>query len=126
MINTNSQIYKDYHRLRNAPPDADAIWKRKRGFDFERLLNAMLQNEKLEPRTSYKSLGEQIDGSFFLDGSVFLLEAKWHADPLPASTLYQFKGKVDGKLIGTIGIFISMSGYSEGAVDALSLGKRLI
>ncbi|MFC3968424.1 TOPRIM nucleotidyl transferase/hydrolase domain-containing protein [Rhizobium lemnae] len=125
MIDTNSQIYRDYHRLRNAPSDADAIWKRKRGFDFERLLNAMLQNEKLEPRTSYKSLGEQIDGSFFLDGSVFLLEAKWHADPLPASTLYQFKGKVDGKLIGTIGIFISMSGYSEDAVDALSLGKTL-
>ena len=56
---------------------------------------------------------------------MFLLEAKWHADPLPASTLYQFKGKVDGKLTGTIGIFISMSGYSEDAVDALSLGKTL-
>ncbi|MBY5324432.1 hypothetical protein HFN11_29665 [Rhizobium leguminosarum] len=125
MIDIDSHIYKEYHRLRNPPPDSDAAWKRQRGFDFERLLNAMLQNERFEPRTSYKMLGEQIDGSFFLEGSVFLLEAKWHADPLPASTLYQFKGKVDGKLVGTVGVFISMSGYSEDAVDALSLGKTL-
>lgn len=44
---------------------------------------------------------------------------------LPASSIYQFKGKVDGKLLGTIGIFISMSGYSKDAVDALTLGKYL-
>ncbi|MBE0344273.1 hypothetical protein E4V51_31395, partial [Paenibacillus sp. 28ISP30-2] len=56
---------------------------------------------------------------------IYILEAKWHAEPLPASTLYQFKGKVEGKLAGTIGIFISMSGYAEDAVDALVLGKTL-
>ncbi|WP_186121216.1 TOPRIM nucleotidyl transferase/hydrolase domain-containing protein [Burkholderia gladioli] len=56
---------------------------------------------------------------------MYLLEAKWHAEPLPASTLYQFKGRVDGKFAGTIGIFISMSGYAEGAVDTLILGKEL-
>lgn len=79
----------------------------------------------MDPRSSYKADGEQIDGSFFLDGSVFLLEAKWHSNELPASAIYQFKGKVDGKLLGTIGVFISMSGYSKDAVDALTLGKSL-
>ena len=44
---------------------------------------------------------------------------------MPASAIYSFKGKVDGKLSGTIGIFISMSGYSKDAVDALCLGKEL-
>jgi hypothetical protein len=45
-----------------------------------------------------------------------LLEAKWHRDEfeLPASTIYEFKGKVDGKLVGTVGIFISMSGEFRG------------
>ena len=47
------------------------------------------------------------------------------ANPLPASTLYQFKGKVDGKLTGTLGVFISISGYAKDAVDALTLGKDL-
>lgn len=82
-----------------------------------------VQTFRIEP--SYKAKGEQIDGSFYLDGTFILLEAKWHADPIPASTLYQFKGKVDGKLVGTLGVFISMSGYSEDAVDALTAGKSL-
>jgi len=52
-----------------------------------------------------------------------LLEAKWTQDPLPASSIYQFRGKVEGKLVGTIGVFISMSGFSADAVDALVAGK---
>ncbi|EMN1928149.1 hypothetical protein RVV18_002553 [Burkholderia ambifaria] len=118
-------IRKEYEGLANLQADADGNAKRRRGFDFERLLNKLFVYEDLEPRTGYRPSGEQIDGSIYLDGRVYLLEAKWHADPLPASTLYQFKGKVDGKLAGTIGIFISMSGYAEDAVDALILGKAL-
>ncbi|AXM95744.1 restriction endonuclease [Pseudomonas plecoglossicida] len=114
-----------YIELSELLPDADATKKRARGYDFEKILKRLLADEGLEPRSSYKSAGEQIDGSFYLDGSFLLLEAKWHALPVPASTLYQFKGKVDGKLVGTIGIFISMSGYSTDAVDALIAGKTL-
>ncbi len=107
------------------PEKPEPKWFRARGFAFEKILKACLESEGLDPRSSYKAEGEQIDGSFFLDGSVFLLEAKWHKEELPASSIYQFKGKVDGKLSGTIGIFVSMSGYSEEAVDALTLGKSL-
>lgn len=116
---------EQYAQLCQLSESAPAALKRKRGYDFERVLNRLLDSDGLEPRSSYKSKGEQIDGSFYLDGTFLLLEAKWHADPIPASTLYQFKGKVDGKLIGTLGIFISMSGYSEDAVDALTAGKSL-
>lgn len=118
-------IKAEYERLAGLPADADGNAKRRRGFDFEKLLNRLFLHDDLEPRTGYRPAGEQIDGSIYLDGRVYLLEAKWHADPLPASTLYQFKGKVDGKLAGTIGVFISMSGYAEDAVDALILGKAL-
>lgn len=116
---------EEYKKWRKQPSDADVAWFRKRGFEFEKILKNCLSSEGLDPRSSYKTDGEQIDGSFFLDGSVFLLEAKWHKDELPASSIYQFKGKVDGKLVGTIGVFISMSGYSKDAVDALTLGKSL-
>lgn len=114
-----------YQKLCNVPADAKAVWFQSRGYKFEKLLFALLHADALDPRTSYKTAGEQIDGSFFLDGTIFLLEAKWHKDEVPASTLYQFKGKVDGKLVGTLGVFISMSGYSRDAVDALTLGKSL-
>lgn len=114
-----------YIELSELPPEVHASEKRARGYDFEKVLKGILALEGLDPRSSYKAAGEQIDGSLYLDGSFLLMEAKWHALPVPASTLYQFKGKVDGKLVGTIGIFISMSGYSEDAVDALIAGKSL-
>jgi hypothetical protein len=116
---------EDYKKWLVPPEGSPATWYRQRGFAFERILKSCLSHEQMDPRSSYKAEGEQIDGSFFLDGSVFILEAKWHRDELPASSIYQFKGKVDGKLSGTIGVFISMSGYSKDAVDALTLGKSL-
>lgn len=38
-----------------------------------------------------------------------LLEAKWTKNPMPASSLYQFKGKIDGKLAGTLGLFTAQT-----------------
>lgn len=116
---------QEYRELCSPPPQASPTWMRQRGYRFEKLLNGLLTADGLDPRTSYKLSGEQVDGSFFFDGTVFLLEAKWHSDEIAASALYEFKGKVDGKLLGTLGVFVSMSGYSKDAVDALTLGKTL-
>ncbi|WP_440800685.1 hypothetical protein [Pseudomonas syringae] len=91
--------------LLTPPPKADKAWFQKRGRDFELVLNKFLSDEDMEPRTNMRPTGEEIDGSFAMGDRFFLLEAKWHADPIPASSLYAFKGKVDGKLIGTIGAF---------------------
>ena len=107
------------------PDDAKGEDKRRRGFAFETFLGTILTHECLSPRIRLRPSGEEIDGSFDLDGRTYLLEAKWHATPLPASSVYAFKGKVDGKLAGTIGVFVSMSGYGEDAVDALTVGKGL-
>tara|TARA_R110002060_G_scaffold35268_1_gene46130 strand:- start:2467 stop:3447 length:981 start_codon:yes stop_codon:yes gene_type:complete len=107
------------------PEDANGVWFRQRGRIFEKILNYIFGNEEMEPRTSMRPTGEEIDGSFSFGNSFYLLEAKWHANPIPASSLYAFKGKVDGKLIGTIGVFFSMSDYSKDAVDALINGKDL-
>ncbi len=111
--------------LLNPPEDAGRHWFQQRGRTFERVLNRMLSKEEMEPRTSMRPSGEEIDGSFTMGNSFYLLEAKWHASPIPASSLYSFKGKVDGKLIGTIGVFFSMSDDSKDAVDALLNGKEL-
>lgn len=97
--------------------------KHVRGYVFQNLIYSILYHEGLDPRTSYRPKGEEIDGAFYLNHKTFLLEAKWTADPLPASDIYTFKGKVDGKLEGTLGIFISMNGYSQDAPDALEQGK---
>lgn len=115
-------------RLRDllGPPEgADRAWFQRRGRSFEQVLRQMFDCEGMAPRASMRPNGEEIDGSFVVDDRFFLLEAKWHAPPVAASALYAFKGKVDGKLVGTIGAFFSMSDYSAEAVDALLYGKEL-
>lgn len=107
------------------PQVSDRGWFQKRGRAFERILNGMLSKEEMEPRTSMRPSGEEIDGSFAIGENFYLLEAKWHSSPIPASSLYAFKGKVDGKITGTVGVFFSMSDYSKEAVDALLYGKEL-
>lgn len=114
------ELFRRADRLEFAAP---AVEKRRRGRVFERVIHGMLAEEGLAPRTNFRPAGEEIDGSFFHRGRVMLLEAKWTQDPQPASSIYEFRGKVEGKLVGTIGVFISMSGYSADAVNALVAGK---
>ena len=48
-----------------------------RGFAFEKFLSQAFALFGLAPRGSFRLVGEQIDGSFHLEGETYLLEAKW-------------------------------------------------
>jgi len=117
----NDKIKKLYNELF----DESKFTPQKRGFEFEKLIEAKLEAENLEPRASYKPKGEQVDGSFFWEGQTYLLEAKWVKDKLPASSIYAFKGKLDGKFHTTSGVFLAVNGYSDDVEDALKFGKSL-
>jgi hypothetical protein len=114
---------KVLYKVAKALEKGDPIAARRKGFTLEKIIYAKLK--EMEPSGSYKTEGEQIDGSFFWMGQTFLLEAKWHKDALPVSEIYNFKGKLDGKFHTSSGIFISMSGFSEDAPNALRFGKEL-
>jgi hypothetical protein len=115
-------ILDDLKNEKNYPKAAD---KRKRGYEFETYLFDTFDSQKIKTKRPFKSFGEQIDGGIYFDGIWYLIEAKWHSKELPVSEVYSFKGKVDGKLSGTRGFFISWSGYSKECADALSLGKDM-
>lgn len=117
-----SKLYLD---LCEPPLDADSHWFQMRGRKLEDIIHGLLAQEDLLPRTNYRPDGEEIDGSFIMDSRVFLLEAKWHSKPIDASSTYTLRGKVEGKLVGTLGVFISISGYSEKAEVALTKGKSI-
>lgn len=121
---SHEELLEEYHNQLKVD-NGDAAERRKRGYFLENALYSVLFEEGLSPRTSYLSEGEQIDGSFYVNQRVYLLEAKWHSKPIPASDVYSFRGKVEGKLTGTIGVFVSMSGYSEDTPGALVKGKAL-
>jgi len=112
-------------KLRNALEDVRRLDPRPRGRAFEKFLGQVFSQDTIRHSLSYRPVGEEIDGAFWWGQRTFLLEAKWWSDPLPASAIYAFKGKVDGKFAETLGIFVSMSGYSKDCAEAVSHGKNL-
>lgn len=99
----------------------------KRGYSLERFLTDLFSFFDLAPRGSFKIKGEQIDGAFTHEGTDYLLEAKWRDELSSNADLYTFAGKIDGKLKNTLGVFISMSGYSKDALDSNShINKSMI
>lgn len=90
---------------------------------LESLLNRLFDVFGLEPHGSIHVVGEQIDGSFILDGETYLLEAKWTRDPIGEDQLLVFRGKIEGKSNFTRGLFISVAGYTPGSQSALVRGK---
>jgi hypothetical protein len=94
------------------------------GLALERLLNDLFQLFDLEPRQPFRVTGEQIDGSFLLDYETYLVEARWVKEPVPEGDLLVFRGKVEGKSAFTRGAFISLSGFTAQAMDAITRGKQ--
>ena len=102
----------------------EAIDRQKAGLQLEKVLNQLFNLHALSPRAPFRVVGEQIDGSFELDHETYLLEAKWQQDPSPASDLYVFREKVEGKSKFTRGVFISINGASKDALAAVTTGKQ--
>lgn len=88
-----------------------------RGYAFERFLVKLFQTFDIAIRGSYKINGEQIDGAFTLNNMDYLLEAKWQSRLIDATDITIFSAKVDNKLDNTLGLFISMNGFTERAIN---------
>jgi hypothetical protein len=98
----------------------------KRGYRLEKVLKELFQIFDLDPKASFRITGEQIDGAFSFEGTDYLLEAKWQQDPVGAKDLDSLAGKLSRKLENTLGLFLSINGFSEDAVKAHSSGRRLV
>lgn len=98
--------------------------RQKAGFELEELLNGLFDLYGLNPRGPFRVTGEQIDGSFELDNEIYLVEAKWESARLSEAPLLVFRGKVEGKSSITRGVFLSLSGYTEAALKAITQGKQ--
>ncbi len=94
------------------------------GLELEKLLNELFNLYELNARSRFRVTGEEIDGSFELDNEIYLVEAKWESEKIPEAPLLVFRGKVEGKSTITRGVFISLSGYSDPALNAITQGKQ--
>lgn len=97
-----------------------------RGFAFERFLKDLFDACGLSARSSFRLIGEQIDGSFVLNNETYLLEAKWQNAPTGAADLHIFEGKLSQKASWSRGLFLSNSGFSSDGLQAFGKGKRVV
>ncbi|MBY0213846.1 MULTISPECIES: restriction endonuclease [Priestia] len=95
-----------------------------RGYKLEVFLKELFLLFDLDPKSSFKLTGEQIDGAFSFQNTEFLLEAKWHKEPTSIQHLDAFNGKIGRKLENTLGLFISINGFTPDAVLAHSSGRK--
>ena len=97
-----------------------------RGFDLERLMYNLFELFDLDPKASFRNTGEQIDGAFSLEGTDYLFEARWHQELVGVQSLDGFSSKVRRKLDNTLGLFLSMNGFSPDGIAAHSTGRPSI
>lgn len=97
-----------------------------RGFELERVMYELFELFDLDPKASFKNLGEQLDGAFSLDGTEYLFEAKWQKELVNKADLAVFSDKVKSKLENTLGVFLSINGYSADGVAAHQAGGAAI
>jgi len=95
-----------------------------RGLRFEGFLNELFAGFGLAPRDAFRIVGEQIDGSFKLQGHTYLVEAKWHGPQIGFADLMTFSGKVSGKAAWSRGLFVSNSGFTAEGLEAFSRGRQ--
>lgn len=104
-----------------------SVGTQKGGYDFQEWFYDLLDYCEVQSRRPYVTNGRQIDGSLTLDGTTYLVELKFTADQAAATDIDSLRAKVDDKADNTMGIMISISGYSSVAIkDASGRQTRLL
>jgi hypothetical protein len=93
------------------------------GYAFQDWFYDLLNFTEIEHRRPYNTSGRQIDGSVTIDGTTYLIELKFTADQAGAPDIDIFRSKVESKADNTMGLFVSMAGYSSVAIEEAS-GKK--
>ncbi len=93
------------------------------GYEFEEWFYKLLDFCEITNRKPYKSGGRQIDGSMTHEGTTYLVELKFTKEQSGATDIDSLKAKVHKMADNTMGIMVSISGYSSTAITEASGSK---
>jgi hypothetical protein len=93
------------------------------GYEFEEWFYKLLDFCEIINRKPYKTGGRQIDGSMTHEGTTYLVELKFTKDQSDATDIDSLKAKVHKMADNTMGIMVSISGYSSTAINDASGSK---
>ena len=103
-----------------------AVGTQQGGYDFQDWFYDLLDFCEIQNRRPYVSAGRQIDGSITFDGTTYLVELKFTGSQADATDVDSLRSKVDDKADNTMGILVSISGYSSVAVTQASGRKTTL
>lgn len=92
-----------------------------RGYLLQEILAELFKLNKIQIHNSFTRNGgaEQIDGAFYLEGWHYLVECRWRKKLADIRELDGLKGQIDRSGRQTMGLFISINGWSENVPSLL-------
>ncbi|MDD2662117.1 MAG: hypothetical protein PHY54_20940 [Methylococcales bacterium] len=93
------------------------------GYEFQDWFFDLLDFAEITNRRPYVSNGRQIDGSLTLEGTTYLVELKFTKSQSDSTDIDSLKAKVESKADNTMGVMLSITGYSSVAISEAS-GKK--
>lgn len=103
-----------------------AVGTQQGGYDFQDWFYDFVDFCEIQSRRPYVAAGRQIDGSLTFDGTTYLVELKFTAAQADATDVDSLRSKVDDKADNTMGIMVSISGYSSVAITQASGRKTTL
>jgi uncharacterized protein YukE len=96
------------------------------GYAFQDWFFDLLDFCEITNRKPYSHDGRQIDGSLTLSGTTYLVELKFTAEQAGATDIDTFYKKVTTKADNTMGLMVSISGFSSVAIREASSDRTPI
>jgi hypothetical protein len=102
------------------------IGSQKAGYEFQDWFYSLLEFCDIDNKKPYTIDGRQIDGSITVDGTTYLIELKFTKSQSDATDMDSIKAKIDNMADNTMGIMISISGYTDVAISQASGRKTTL
>ena len=96
------------------------------GYDFQDWFYRLLEYCEITNRKPYIVDGRQVDGSLTHEGTTYLVELKFTKEQCDVTDIDSLKAKVNKMADNTMGVLVSMSGYSRNAKSDASGSKTTL
>jgi Holliday junction resolvase-like predicted endonuclease len=115
------RLVHEYSTFRELP---NGMTPQSRGQRFNSLIADLFTVFGIAAKANQNSVGE-LDVIFTHGGRRFILEAKWEQKKTATGPIAKLQRRVDQRMAGVTGVFLSMKGYSEHALAEIDKGRRL-
>jgi hypothetical protein len=127
---TQTEIARSQKSLQELSDRLNELGKRlgsaEAGYEFQTWFFDFLDFCEIPNRKPYVHGGRQIDGSLTLSGTTYLVELKFTGEQATATDIDSFYKKVTSKADNTMGVMVSISGFSSVAVREASSDRTPI